>query len=91
MLFRSMGFRLNAVLPGPVATPILADFEESMGKDTLDGVRELLGRHGEPEDIADAILFLASSDSRWVNGHALIADGGISGAVFTGLVPAPEI
>ena len=34
-----MGFRINAVLPGPVETPILVDFEESMGKDTLDGSR----------------------------------------------------
>lgn len=86
-----MGFRINAVLPGPVATPILSDFEESMGKDTLDGLKELLGRHAEPEDIADAVLFLASDDARWVNGHPLIVDGGVSGSVFTGLVPAPEI
>lgn len=86
-----MGLRINAVLPGPVETPILADFEESMGKDILDGVRELLGRHATPDDIADVVLFLASDQARWVNGHALVVDGGISGSVFTGLVPAPEI
>jgi NAD(P)-dependent dehydrogenase (short-subunit alcohol dehydrogenase family) len=86
-----MGLRINAVLPGPVETPILVDFEESMGKDNLDGVKELLGRHATPDDIASAVLFLASDEARWVNGHALIVDGGISGAVLSGVVPAPEI
>jgi NAD(P)-dependent dehydrogenase (short-subunit alcohol dehydrogenase family) len=83
--------RLNAVLPGPVETPILADFEESMGRETLDGVKAFLGRHATAEDIAPAIVFLASRDSGWINGTTLIADGGISGAVLAGLVPAPEI
>src|ERR1700676_2846309 len=86
-----MGLRVNAVLPGPVETPILADFEESMGKDTLDGVKELLGRHADPDDIAEAVLFLASDAARWINGHALVVDGGITGAVRSGVVPAPEI
>lgn len=86
-----LGLRINAVLPGPVETPILANFEESMGKDTLDGLKELLGRHATPDDIAQAVLFLASDAARWVNGHPLIADGGVSGSVFTGLVPVPEI
>ena len=86
-----LGLRINAVLPGPVETPILADFEESMGKDNLDGVKELLGRHADPDDIACAVLFLASDEARWINGHALVVDGGITGAVITGVVPAPEI
>jgi NAD(P)-dependent dehydrogenase (short-subunit alcohol dehydrogenase family) len=86
-----MGFRINAVLPGPVETPILVDFEESMGKDTLDGVKDLLGRHATPDDVADALLFLVSDAARWINGHALVVDGGITGAVVTGVVPAPEI
>lgn len=91
LAFAEMGFRINAVLPGPVQTPILPDFEESMGKDTLDGLKNLLGRHADPGDIADVVLFLASDDARWVNGQALAADGGISGAVASGVVPAPEI
>ncbi len=86
-----MGFRINAVLPGPVQTPILTDFEESMGRDTLDGLKNLLGRHADPEDIADVVLFLASEGARWVNGQALAVDGGISGAVASGVVPPPEI
>jgi NAD(P)-dependent dehydrogenase (short-subunit alcohol dehydrogenase family) len=86
-----MGLRINAVLPGPVDTPILTDFEETMGKDTLDGLKNLLGRHASPDDIASTILFLASDDARWVNGQALAVDGGITGAVASGVVPAPEI
>jgi NAD(P)-dependent dehydrogenase (short-subunit alcohol dehydrogenase family) len=86
-----MGLRINAVLPGPVETPILTDFEESMGKDNLDGVKELLGRHATPDDIAKAVLFLASDAAGWINGHPLVVDGGISGSVLTGLVPVPEI
>ena len=84
-------FRVNAVLPGPVQTPILADFEDTMGKDTLDGLKALLGRHATPEDIAGAIVFLASDAARWINGHALVVDGGATGAVLTGAIPAPEI
>lgn len=84
------GFRINAVLPGPVETPILADFEQSMGKDILNGVRQLLGRHGRPDDIAAVLLFLASDAARWVNGQALAVDGGISGAVASGVVPKPD-
>lgn len=91
LAFNEMGFRINAVLPGPVETPILADFVETMGADTLDGLKELLGRHATPDDIAEAVIWLASDEARWVNGHPLIVDGGVSGSVFTGLVPAPEI
>ena len=84
------GLRINAVLPGPVETPILVDFEESMGKDNLDGVKALLGRHASPDDIASAIVFLASEESAWINGHPLVVDGGITAAVMSGLVPVPQ-
>jgi NAD(P)-dependent dehydrogenase (short-subunit alcohol dehydrogenase family) len=76
--------RVNAVLPGPVQTPILADFEESMGKEHLDGVKALLGRHASADDIAGPVVFLASSASDWVNGQALAVDGGLTGAVMSG-------
>ncbi|MDX3225022.1 coniferyl-alcohol dehydrogenase [Streptomyces sp. ME19-01-6] len=85
------GLRINAVLPGPVETPILADFEQTMGKDTLDGVKALLGRHAVPDDIAGAIRFLLSDDARWINGLPLIADRGIAASIASGLIPAPEI
>jgi NAD(P)-dependent dehydrogenase (short-subunit alcohol dehydrogenase family) len=91
LLAAQNGFRINAVLPGPVATPILADFEDTMGKATLDGLKALLGRHATPDDIAGAVVFLASDAARWINGHALVVDGGATGAILTGVIPAPEI
>lgn len=87
---QDMGLRINAVLPGPVETPILGDFRESMGHDTIDGLATLLGRHARPEEVASAIVYLASDEASWINGHALVVDGGISGTVATGLVPVPE-
>lgn len=86
-----MGLRINAVLPGPVRTPILEDFRRSMGEDNIDGAENLLGRHATPDEIASAILFLASPAAAWVNGHPLIVDGGLSGTYLTGLVPLPQI
>jgi NAD(P)-dependent dehydrogenase (short-subunit alcohol dehydrogenase family) len=91
LALNEMGFRINAVLPGPVETPILVDFEETMGKDTLDGLKHLLGRHAQPDDIASVVLFLASSDAHWVNGQALAVDAGITGAVASGVIAPPEI
>lgn len=88
---REMGnLRMNAVLPGAVETPILVDFEESMGKELLDGAKAFLGRHAEPSDIAPAVVFLASRESGWINGTCLPADGGLTGATSTGLVPDPD-
>ncbi|GAA1078873.1 hypothetical protein GCM10009629_18250 [Pseudonocardia alni] len=83
--------RMNAVCPGPVETPVLGDFEESMGKENLDALAAFLGRHADPADIAGPVLFLAGPESAWINGHALVADGGINGAVLTGMIPPPEI
>lgn len=85
------GVRMNAVSPGPVETPILLGFEESMGKEVIDAVKGLTGRHAEPVDIARVTAFLASDDAGWVNGHNIIADGGVSGPVLTGTIPAPGI
>jgi NAD(P)-dependent dehydrogenase (short-subunit alcohol dehydrogenase family) len=85
-----LNLRMNAVSPGPVETPILVDFEESMGKDTIDGIKAMLGRHAEPSDIASVVSFLASPAAGWINGHNLVVDGGIAGAVLSGNVPMPE-
>ena len=81
---RRQGVRINVVSPGPVETPILADFEESMGKPMLDLVCSAVGRHGLPADIAPAIAFLASPASSWINGANLTVDGGFMAAMATG-------
>lgn len=68
--------RVNAVSPGPVETPILADFEQSIGADRIAAAAQLTGRHGRPAEIASAIRFLLSRDAAWVNGAELKVDGG---------------
>lgn len=70
------GIRSNSVSPGPVRTPILADFRATMP--SLDVAGELVGRHARPEEIAAAVAFLLSPDASWVNGVDLRLDGGLT-------------
>lgn len=72
------GIRVNSVSPGPVQTPILNDFKADHGAAKVDGAAALLGRFGEPEDIADVVAFLLSEQSRWVNGTDVRVDGGLT-------------
>ena len=69
------GVRVNAVAPGFTATEILV----SMPEKVLDGMRARtpLGRLGEPRDIANAYLFLASDEASFITGTVLRVDGGI--------------
>lgn len=73
------GIRTNAVGPGYVRTA-LTDALVAEGKldDKLITSRTPLGRFAEPEEIAEAIFFLASPASSYVNGHLLMADGGMA-------------
>lgn len=71
--------RVNVVSPGPVATPGLAGLVPAEHKGALFDqlAKEVpLGRLGEPEEIAKAVAFLASSDASFVNGAELFVDGG---------------
>lgn len=72
------GIRVNSVSPGPVQTPILNDFKADHGAAKVEGAAALLGRFGEPEDIADVVAFLLSERSRWVNGTDVRVDGGLT-------------
>jgi len=74
------GVRVNAVSPGYVRTAQLLSAEHSLGPDgaALAAARVPLGRVGEPEDIADVILFLASDAARYVTGQVIVADGGLA-------------
>lgn len=73
---RGRGIRVNTVSPGPVQTPILADFEASIGKDRIAAAAAMVGRHASPDDIAAVIEFLLSDGARWINGTDIKADGG---------------
>ncbi|MGA7836172.1 MAG: 3-oxoacyl-ACP reductase [Acidimicrobiales bacterium] len=84
--FARQGIRVNALCPGPVNTPLL---QELFAKDPERAARRLVhipaGRFAEPEEIASAVLFLASDDSSFVNASTFLVDGGISGAYVTPL------
>jgi 3-oxoacyl-[acyl-carrier protein] reductase len=69
------GIRVNAVAPGFTATDIVG----SMPEKVLEGMRARtpLGRMGEPRDIANAYLFLASDEASFVSGAVLRVDGGL--------------
>ncbi|MCV7153488.1 coniferyl-alcohol dehydrogenase [Mycolicibacterium pyrenivorans] len=82
------GVRVNTVSPGPVETPILRDFEQSMGKDVLDAARASVGRHATVADIAPVITFLSSSDASWVVGQDIQVDGGFANAMLTSMLAA---
>jgi NAD(P)-dependent dehydrogenase (short-subunit alcohol dehydrogenase family) len=73
--WRDRGIRINAVSPGPVDTPILGDFIETLGERAEEDMR-VMGHAGRPEDIAQVVAFLCSDNSRWVNGANLPVDGG---------------
>ncbi len=69
-----MGIRVNAVVAGLIRT----DMTESLKQDIVDKIvsSSSLGRIGTPEEVADAVLFLASERASYITGQALIVDGG---------------
>ena len=77
------GIRVNAVSPGPVETPIFGKMglPAEAVEETKRGFsgQVPLKRFGRPEEIAKAVLFLASSDSSFLVGTEIVADGGVSG------------
>jgi NAD(P)-dependent dehydrogenase (short-subunit alcohol dehydrogenase family) len=80
--------RVNCICPGAIATPIFgrglglsperAEEIVPLMKGVLENLQPIK-RSGVPDDIAQAALWLASDDSTFVNGHALVVDGGLSG------------
>lgn len=81
--------RVNVVAPGATKTPIWkrgpranVTAEESAKLATFVSSSIALGRWGEPEELAKAVLFLASDDSSYVNAIELMVDGGLTGAPF---------
>jgi len=77
------GVRVNCICPGGIATPLLAS-ALGEGEAALGTLRSLLAlaqpirRAGLPEDIARAALWLASDDASFVNGQAIVVDGGLT-------------
>ena len=72
--FAEHGIRVNAVAPGPIATAILGQLTDEQIEQA--GLRFLLGRMGRPEDIAEAVGFLASGRASYITGVTLPVTGG---------------
>jgi len=77
--FGPKGIRSNAICPGPVETPLLMDWlvkDEEAKRIRL--ARNPTGRFGKPEEIVNMAIYLASDESKWTNGAAMVVDGGIT-------------
>jgi len=70
------GIQVNAVMPGMIATEMSASVRKRAGERLLGAIPA--GRYGQPEEVAGAVLFLASSLADYVTGHALAVDGGMA-------------
>ncbi len=71
------GITVNSVSPGPIATPQTATLHSQDVRDRVCS-RTPMGRYGTPEEVADVIAFLCSEDARFVTGHDLRVDGGLT-------------
>ena len=84
--FARKGIRVNALCPGPVNTPLL---QELYANDEEKAQRRLVhlppGRFAEVRELAQAVVFLASDESTYVNATTFMVDGGLSGAYLTPL------
>ena len=90
------GIRCNVVSPGPVEPPLLPTFREQIGDERIDWVLSHSGRAAKPDEIAQAIEWLAVGESGWVNGHHLVVDGGYTSGLLSGWIdlegaPTPKI
>jgi len=77
--YGSKGIRVNAVCPGPIRTPMLEKIiatNPRMEQAAIDAVP--VKRLGEPQDIAEAALWLCTDRADFVNGHGLVVDGGMT-------------
>lgn len=75
--------RANALCPGPIETPLLAELLADPARRQRRLVHIPIGRFGRPEEIARAALFLASDESSFMTGASLVVDGGITAAYVT--------
>ncbi len=84
--FAREGVRVNALCPGPVDTPLLRDlFASDPERAQRRLVHVPMGRFARAEEIANAVLFLASDESSYVNAASFVVDGGITSAYTTPL------
>ena len=77
------GVRANAICPGPIETPLVMDWLLSNPIEKAKRLNRIpMGRLGKPEEVVYAAIYLASDESRWTNGAAMVIDGGITSNYF---------
>jgi NAD(P)-dependent dehydrogenase (short-subunit alcohol dehydrogenase family) len=81
--FARKNIRLNAICPGPVETPLLAQLLSDPARRQRRMVHIPMGRLAQAREVAQAALFLASDESAYVNGATFTVDGGITAAYVT--------
>lgn len=84
-IYARQGIRANALCPGPVLTPLLAKYLSDEERRQRRLVHIPMGRFGQPHEIANGALFLASDESSFMTGQSLLVDGGITSAYTTPL------
>ena len=82
--WRDRGIRMNAISPGPVDTPILKDFIETLGERAEEDMK-VMDRPGLPSDIAPIVCFMLSDLSAWMRGLNIPADGGMSSHLLSNI------
>jgi NAD(P)-dependent dehydrogenase (short-subunit alcohol dehydrogenase family) len=87
--YGAAGIRVNCICPGFIDTPMFRGVMDSAGMATHKETyrkQHKLQRFGRPEEIAGAAYFLASDDSSFVTGHALVVDGGFTAGMRAGIM-----
>ena len=82
--WRDRGITMNCVSPGPVDTPILGDFIQTLGERAEEDMR-VMDRPGMPQDVAPVVGFALSKDAKWLLGANLTVDGGMSGHILSNI------
>ena len=83
--YARQGIRANALCPGPIETPLLAELMADPDRRARRMVHIPMGRLGRAEELARAALFLAADDSSYVNAATFLVDGGLTAAYLTPL------
>jgi len=86
-----LNIRVNAVCPGPIMTEMLGAAPQEVRDRLIQAIP--MARLGKPSEIGSAVLFLASDDASFVNGAALVVDGGMiigMGPEMPGMPPRPS-
>jgi len=80
--------RVNALSPGPIKTPLTDNVYNTESLRSARAKAVPMNRFGDPEEVANAVVFLASDESSYVTGHSLVIDGGSLNSMFylTGIV-----